>query len=330
MNEISSDPLNADEAVFQPVAGGPQVTVIMVSYNTRELTLRAIETLFENAGDVSFRLVVWDNDSADGSAQAIAEAFPDVELIECEENVGFARANNEVAKTATTEWLLLLNPDTETHPNAIENLLRFAQANPQAGIVGGRTVFPDGSLNRASCWNRMSIWSLFCSTTGLSRAFPDSEFFNPEGIGGWKRDSVREVDIVVGCFLMIRTALWHELGGFNSRYFMYGEEADMCLRAARLGYSPMITPDAQIMHLVGAASKVREDKLVRLMRSRATLIRDHWGKFSQPFGIALMWLWVANRRLGSLALWKLGRTSRETRDMWRNMWQRRREWLKSY
>lgn len=312
-----------------PAATPPELTVIMVSYNTRDITLRAIETLFENAGDVSFRLVVWDNASHDGSAEAIAERFPDIELIAHDENIGFAEANNRVAEKADTEYLLLLNPDTETHPKAVENLLRFAKEHPEAGIVGGRTVFPDGSLNIASCWGRMTPWSLLCSATGMSRAFASNAFFNPEGLGGWQRDSVRHVDIVVGCFFLLRTDLWHRLGGFNLRYFMYGEEADMCLRARKLGYRPMVTPDAQIMHLVGAASAVREDKIVRVARAKATLVRDHWSPATRPLGIGLLWLWGASRRTGSGLKAKLtGKSDASAR--WAGVWKRRREWLGGY
>lgn len=307
----------------------PEVTVIMVSYNTRDLTVKAIETLFENAGNVSFRLVVWDNASHDGSADAIAARFPDVELIRSEDNVGFSRANNAIAETATTPWLLLLNPDTETHANAVENILAFGKAHPEAGITGGRTVFPDGSLNIASCWNTMSLWSLFCSAFGLAKVFVNSGFFNPEGIGGWKRDSVRHVDVVVGCFMLVPTALWRELGGFSPRYFMYGEEHDLCLRAAKLGYRPMITPDAQIMHLVGAASAKREDKVLRLMRSKATLIRDHWSGWRISAGIALLWLWIANRRIASILKALISGKPQE-KARWKVIWDQRRMWLKGY
>lgn len=307
----------------------PEVTIIMVSYNTRDLTIKAIETLFENAGNVSFRLAVWDNASHDGSADAIAARFPDVELIRSDENVGFSRANNAVAETADTEWLLLLNPDTETHPKAVENILAFGKAHPEAGIIGGRTVFPDGSLNIASCWNTMSLWSLFCSATGLARVFVNSAFFNREGIGGWKRDTVRRVDVVVGCFMLVPTVLWRKLEGFSPRYFMYGEEHDLCLRAAQLGYHPMITPDAQIMHLVGAASAKREDKILRLMRSKATLIRDHWSGWRVPLGIGLLWLWIANRRLGAGLKAALS-GKREDLSRWDVIWSKRNDWLKGY
>lgn len=305
------------------------VTIIIVSYNTRVLTLRALETLFENAGNVTMRVIVWDNASSDGSADAVAEQFPQVELIRSSENLGFAVANNRAAELVGSEWMLLLNPDTETHPLAIEALLRFAKAHPEAGIVGGRTVFPDGSLNPASCWDKITLWSLISSALGLASLFPKSQFFNPEGIGGWERDTVRHVDIVVGCFLMIPTRLWRELGGFDQKYFMYGEEADLCLRAARLGYRPMITPDAQIMHLVGASTPQLAKKLIQLLQARATLIRDHWGPATRGIGLWLLELWSFNHLVKSMVMRRLGRNRAEA-DAWIALWQRRREWLRGY
>ena len=238
----------------------PDLTVLFVSYNTRDLTLKALETLYATTRETRFHTVVFDNASEDGSAKAVAEAFPQVEVIASQDNLGFAKANNIVAAEAKTEWLLLLNPDTECHSGAVDNLMAFSKAHPEAGITGGRTVFPDGSLNIASCWMQITPWSAFCNATGLSSVFPKSNLFNPEAMGDWQRDSVREVDIVVGCFMMLRRELWMKLDGFDLRYFMYGEEADLCLRAKAMGYRPMITPDAQIMHLVGASSKAQARK----------------------------------------------------------------------
>ena len=236
------------------------LTVIVISYNTRALTLAALRTLFATTRETPLHVVVLDNASTDGSADAVAEAFPKVELIRSSDNLGFARANNVVAAAAQTEFLLLLNPDTECHEGAVDNLMAFARDNPQAGIWGGRTVFPDGSLNIGSCWQRITPWSLFCMAVGLTAVFPRSDLFNTEALGSWKRDTVRNVDIVSGCFFLIARELWARLGGFDLRYFMYGEEADLCLRARRLGYRPMITPDAEIMHLVGAASSSLAEK----------------------------------------------------------------------
>ncbi|MCB2129596.1 MAG: glycosyltransferase family 2 protein [Rhodobacteraceae bacterium] len=309
----------------------PELTVVVISYNTRELTLAALRTLYETTKKTTMHVVVLDNASRDGSAEAIAGAFPGVELIASPDNLGFARANNEVIARATTEWVLLLNPDTECHEGAVDNLMAFARANPKAGIYGGRTVFRDGSLNIASCWNRITPWSMVCRTTGLFSLFSRSEVFNPEGIGGWKRDTVRHVDIVVGCFMLMRRALWDELDGFDLKYFMYGEEADLCLRAREKGLRPMITPDAEIMHIVGAAMDKKGDKLAPVHKARATLIRDHWPKWQVPFGIGLMWLGVGLRVAGtSLAGRVLGGRIAERGRAYRAFWARRSDWLKGY
>ncbi|MBU2359454.1 MAG: glycosyltransferase family 2 protein [Alphaproteobacteria bacterium] len=303
----------------------------MVSYNTRDLTLTCLETLYENTTQTRFHTVVWDNNSSDGSAEAIAARFPQVEVIASPDNLGFAKANNVVAAQATTDWLLLLNPDTEVHAGAVDNLLAFSSAHPDAGITGGRTVFPDGSLNIASCWMRITPWSAFCMAVGLTAAFRRSALFNPEAMGRWQRNTVREVDIVVGCFLMIPRTLWQELGGFDLKYFMYGEEADLCLRAKTRGYRPMITPDAQIMHLVGASSGRVADKVVMVAKSRVTLIRDHWPRALVPLGLALMWLWGAVRVAAARMLALSGRAHhRETAVKWRGIWARRSDWLKGY
>ncbi len=307
------------------------LTVIVVSYNTRDLTLAALRTLFVETRDTAMHVVVFDNASADGSADAVAAEFPQVELIRSDENVGFARANNIVAERARTEWLLLLNPDTEVHEHAIDRLMDFAHEHPEAGIYGGRTVFPDGSLNIASCWMRITPWSLFCMAFGLTALAPNSAVFNPEAIGGWKRDSVRAVDIVVGCLFLIRRDLWNDLGGFDLRYFMYGEESDLCLRAARKGYQPMITPEAEIMHIVGAASKTLGGKLVLLAKARTTLIRDHWPRALVPLGLVLMWIWAGLRAAAFRLLSLSGlRRAHARADAWAEAWRARHDWLKGY
>ncbi|MFQ1701358.1 glycosyltransferase family 2 protein [Loktanella agnita] len=313
------------------MADAPILTIIVVSYNTRDLTLTCLHTVFDNTHRVPFRVVVYDNASRDGSADAVAAEFPQVELIRARENCGFAAANNIVAATAETEWLLLLNPDTEVHSGAIDALYDFSVAHPEAGITGGRTVFPDGSLNIASCWNRITPWSAFCMATGLTAVFRKSAFFNPEAMADWRRDTVREVDIVVGCFLMIRKSLWDELGGFDLKYFMYGEEADLCLRAKDIGYHPMITPAAQIMHLVGASSKWAASKAILVARARTTLIRDHWPQTLVPFGVALMWLWGWNRVLAARVMMLLRmRSGPALAEKWSEVWSARALWLGGY
>ena len=205
------------------------------------MTLECIRSVLKETAVVRYEIILVDNASTDGSAEAIRRNFPNIDLIASTENLGFARANNIAAKHARGRKILLLNPDTIILDHAIDKLYQFALTKPECHIWGGRTVFADGKLNPQSCWRCAGLWSVFCSTVGLSLLKRSSIFFS-EGYGGWDRDTVRRVDIVSGCFLLTDRDLWEELQGFNPLFFMYGEEADYCLRARQLGARPMIYP----------------------------------------------------------------------------------------
>ena len=142
---------------------------------------------------------------------------------------------------------------------------------------------------------------------------------------------MREVDIVSGCFFLTPRAVWDELGGFDPACFMYGEEADLCLRAIKAGYRPIITPDAEIVHFAGASEKVRADKMVRLMRAKTELIKRHFMPATRVLGQWLFGLWPLSR----LWAWKLlaltGRAgARENAGVWSEIWGRRDEWKNGY
>lgn len=310
----------------------PKLSIIIVSYNTREMTLACLRSVFAETRDTPFEIIVVDNNSADGSAKAIAEAFPNIRLMAERANHGFALGNNIAAREAKGEFLLLLNPDTVVLDRAIDRLMGFAAERPQAGIWGGRTVFADGSLNPASCWQRITPWNLVCRASGLAAIFPGSEFFNPEAFGGWQRDSVRQVDIVSGCFFLLRRELWERLGGFSPEFFMYGEEADLCLRARAFGVKPLITPEATIIHYGGASETVRADKTVRLLKAKVHLIRRHWSHFASRFGVLLLAAWPLSRLIALSVLTRIRPTSPrvESLDTWKKVWDARREWMAGY
>ena len=222
----------------------PEISIIVVSYNTREMTLDCLRSVVAETR-VPHELIVVDNASDDGSAAAIAAEFPDIRLMAESENHGFALANNMAATHARGEYVLLLNPDTVVRDGAIDRLLAYARAHPEARIWGGRTLYGDGRLNPYSVWRRITLWNIFCRTTGLTGAFPQSRLFNSEAYGGWDRGTDAPVDIVVGCLLLISRADWQALGGFDTTFVMYGEEADLCLRAeALLGARPRMTPES--------------------------------------------------------------------------------------
>ncbi len=303
----------------------PLVSIIVVSYNTRDMTMECLRSVMTETIDAPYELIVVDNASRDGSAQAIGTLGDGVRLLALKDNIGFARANNLAAREARGELLLLLNPDTLVLDAAIDRLASFASANPTAGIWGGRTLFGDRRLDPTSVWARMTPWSMATRALGLDHAFPASRLLNPEGIGGWNRDSIRPVDIVCGCFLMIRTELWNALGGFDRAFFMYGEEADLCLRAQKLGASPLFTPTATIVHYGGASERTQAGKVEKLFRAKITLMRRHWSAPARKLGKLLLLAWPLSRLLAATIL---RRTSQAT--LWREVWHSRATWLEGY
>jgi GT2 family glycosyltransferase len=301
------------------------VSILVISYNTREMTLACLRSLFEAPGTPGQQVIVLDNASSDGSADAIEAEFGGrLELLRLTNNIGFAAGNNRAARRATGEWLLLLNPDTVVLDDAVGRLLSFAESHPDAGIYGGKTLFADGSLNPKSCWMRVTPWSVLCQAIGLAR-FRYSRLFNPEQPDAWRGGRPVRVDIVSGCFLLIRRSLWEALGGFDESFFMYGEEADLCLRAKRHGAAPVVTEDAVIIHYGGASEAVRAAKLIRLLHAKFRLCRRHW---RQPaLAGPLMALWPATRLLAFTIVSLARPAKRADRDTWRAVWAARQHWL---
>jgi len=317
----------ATGASQEPRLSDPELSIIIVSYNTQEMTLECIASV-KTETRTRIEVIVVDNASTDGSAEAIAHTHPDVTLIAEDTNHGFGPAHAIALARARAPWILLLNPDTVVLDGALDKLLAFARTQPQAKIWGGRTLFGDRSLNPASCFAQMTLWSVFCRVTGLNGLFRYSELFNSEYYGAWRRDHVREVDIVSGCLFLIRREFWDELGGFDPAFTMYGEEVDLCLRAHKLGARPMITPDATIIHYGGASERVRADKLVRLMRAKIELIERHFPPRQRRAGRILFHFWPLSRRVayGIAAKVNQRESLEEAAAAWREVWLRRNEW----
>ena len=321
----------------------PTVSIVVVSYNTREMTLECLRSI-RGETRAAHEVIVIDNASTDGSAEAIAAEFPGAVLMAEADNHGFARANNIAAKRARGEYLLLLNPDTVILDRAIDRLVDFARETPDARIWGGRTVFADGRLNATSCWRRMSLWNIACRSAGLTRVFASSPALNSEGYGGWDRGTRRQVDIVTGCFLLIARADWEALGGFDPVFVMYGEEADLCLRAAReLGARPMVTPEATIVHHGGASDRVAADRVVNTLRAKAELLDRHLPAWQRPVARRLFRLWPLSRGVAGGAAARLRRGGEgggagghrhaggsEGAGVWREVWARRAEWQRGF
>jgi len=300
----------------------PDVSVVIVSYNTSELTRRCLRRLEESrTEDVRFDITVVDNASADDSADDIARDFPDVRLIRLTENVGWGRAINRGAVASTGTYVLALNPDADPVGPTVATLFRFAQRHPEHRIYTARTLHADGTDDMYCCWGLPTLRGYLGFATGLSSAFPNSSWTNPEGLPGYDRLSVREVPAVSGCCMLVERRLFNRLGGFDPVYFLYSDDIDLCTRAVELGARPVVVPEAAVVH-VGGASSSSEGQRIKILRGKATYVRRHWSRPRARIALGLLAAGVGLRAVGKAVL---GRDRARGVD-WATVWRERRVW----
>ena len=256
----------------------PLLSVIIVSYNTRELTLRCLREISANLEReaVDFEICVVDNASRDGSAEAIAREFPGVQLIASQENLGFGPANNRGFAATTGEFLFLLNTDAFVKAGALRTLVDFLRAHPKASAVGPQLLNEDGSL-QASCWKFPSPVRVWLEALGLARVFSShprlGDYYR------WAHDAQRSVDFVIGAALLVRRAVVEKVGGFDEKFFLYAEESDWQKRMRDAGWEIWFTPDAQVTHLGGASGAGERSKVSHLFwQGQERYILKHHGR----------------------------------------------------
>lgn len=296
--------------------------ILIVTYNSEKQIAACLRSALDQRDHISQQIIVVDNASKDGTAAIIRQDFPEVTLVTPGRNLGFAAGVNEAARHADATYLLLLNPDTEILGHAVDVVVDFANANPYYGLYGGRTLKPDGILEPSSCWGAPTLWSMALFALGITTFASRNRWLDPESLGSWQRDTVREVGVITGCFLLVKSEVWRRLNGFDERYFMYGEDVDLAMRARAAGYRPVICPTARVMHEVGQSSAKPIDKMMLLYRGKAHLIQTHWKGLSKRIAMTLLAGGVALRAALSFVS---GAT-----DRWPALWRRRNEWLSGY
>ena len=250
----------------------PKTSVIIVSFNTREILRACIARLFEVAQDLEIEVIVVDNNSRDASADMVERDFPAVKLIRSGVNLGFAAANNVGFAQARGEFVLLLNPDALLEPGALQTALGHMAADPAIGMGGGMLLDKSGG-KQPSARKYPSLLNELLVLSGLAARFPKSRFF-----GRFDRtwdDSGRPapVDWVPGAFALIRKSALDAVGAFDERFFLYYEEVDLCLRLRRGGWGIWYWPDVVVRHWGGESSKTVEHVEFSSSGSQLTLWR---------------------------------------------------------
>lgn len=273
--------LDESEAISTPM----KTTIIIVSFNTREILRACLKRLFAQTADLEIETIVVDNCSDDESADMVATEFPQVKLLRSDINLGFAAGNNLGFSLAEGEFVLLLNPDTLLEPQALQRALAYMEKDPKIGIGGGLLLDRDGNKQpSARCFP--SLLNEFLVLSGLAAKFPKSRFFGRFDRSWDESGQAVEVDWVPGAFALIRREALEKVGFFDERFFLYYEEVDLCRRFRTEGWKICYWPDVMIRHWGGESSKTvkREDfsssgSQLTLWRMRSQLLyyRKHHG-----------------------------------------------------
>jgi GT2 family glycosyltransferase len=252
------------------------VSVVIVSYESRDLLGRCLAALAADDGrSATSEVIVVDQASQDGTAAWLAAEHPEVRLVALPHNIGFGAGNNRGAAVASGRWLLLLNSDAFVGPGAVDELVRFAETQPTAGVVGPRLLWPDGRLQR-SCRRFPTVFRIATEFLYLRKLAPRSRILNGFYCGEFAHDESRRVDWLTGACLLVQRELFERLGGFDEAFFLYSEEVDLLYRARQLGAETWYDPAAEVVHeWGGTAGRASALALQEQARSHVRYLDKH-------------------------------------------------------
>jgi GT2 family glycosyltransferase len=286
------------------------ISVVVVSWNTRDMLLDCLASVRDALTGFRSEIIVVDNASSDGSAAAVAERYPEVRVIVNSMNVGFAKANNIGIAHSQGKYLALINSDVIVQPNCIATLFHFMQSNPRVGIAAPKILNPDLTLQE-SCRAFPSVWNTFCRTFALDTLFPNLQLFSGQWMRSWSHDHVREVDVLSGCFWMMRHEAMAEVGGLDENFFMYAEDKDLCRRFSDAAWTIIYYPLASAIHFGGASSSRQPVRFyVEMQRANLRYWRKHHGRFGVVAFVVLTLIHQLIRIAGAAFVWLLYRPYR--------------------
>jgi N-acetylglucosaminyl-diphospho-decaprenol L-rhamnosyltransferase len=249
-----------------------ELAIIIVSYNTRQLVAQCIDAVIGKQLPASWQIIVVDNASSDGSVEMLREQYPDVTLIANPENVGFGRANNCALETTNAEHVLFLNSDTIASQTALQQLVELMRADTQLGATSPMLRTPDGSAQAYAFGDEPTPRYL------VRRALNRLVFKRP--LHNWEMQTRFMVDWVSGACMLVRGDLARQLNGFDTRYFMYFEDTDLCKRVRDTGYRVAYIGDISITHIGGQSLKKNPSARFAYQSSLRLFYQTHYGRIS--------------------------------------------------
>lgn len=230
------------------------LSIVIVNYNVKHYVEQCLDSVFRSTGTFSKEVFVVDNVSSDGSVPYLRERYPQVHFIQNEENVGFARANNQAIRQSTGRYVLLLNPDTILAEPTLADSLRLMDSRPDVGGLGTRMLRTDGSFALESRRGLPTPFVAFCKMTGLTKMFPYSRTFGRYYMRYLDENEVNEMDVISGAFMLLRREAIEAAGMLDETFFMYGEDIDLSYRLLKAGFKNCYSP-SPILHYKGESTE---------------------------------------------------------------------------
>lgn len=264
------------------------LTVVVVSWNVRDLVRRCLQSLLVAAerperGPLELEIIVVDNASADGTPAMVAAEFPQVRLLANDTNRGFTAANNQGLAAGSGRQLMLLNPDTEIVGDALRILLDTMDARPEMGAAGPRLVYPDGRL-QPSRRRFPTLATALLESTIVQEWWPDNRVLRAYYMADRPDDEMQPVDWLVGACLLVRREVYEQVGGLDEGYFMYSEELDWCRRIKDAGWQILYVPSAAVIHHEGKSSEqVVAARHIHFQSSKVRYFEKYHGRPAAAF-----------------------------------------------
>lgn len=234
------------------------ISIIIVSFNTRELLIKCLKSVKEAVKNLKHTVFVVDNNSSDKTVEAVRELFPWVKLIANTKNLGFAKANNQALRKTNSKYVLILNPDSVLMPDTLIKMVKFMDENQNVAVASCRVELASGKLDRDCRRHFPTPWRAFCHFSSLEKLFRGSKIFDQYYIGYLPENKEHEIDSCAGAFMFIRTSAVKKVGYFDEDFFFYGEDLDWCFRFKKAGFKIVYTPITKIIHHKGASSGIKK------------------------------------------------------------------------
>lgn len=235
------------------------LSIIIVNYNTRDLTAQTINSIIENTNRIYYEIIVIDNSS---DKSQVYKSVNSKIIVHQAENHGFGHGCNAGARLSKGKYLLFLNSDTLIHDNSLEKCVAYFKSKDKIGALGARVLLEDGTLDHGCKRGFPTPRAAFYYYFGLDKRYPQSKKYGAYRQTFLSENKTNEVDSVSGAFLMIPKYLFDELNGFDETFFMYGEDLDLCYRIKEKGYKIIYYAEAVITHLKGQSGLHKSSKIV--------------------------------------------------------------------